>query len=321
MWNVECEEPLRLHGLPVAGAVSNQNYDMNRTAHTASEAGDSLRSDAADCPPRSTLHVPHSEHSFSNGFTLIEIMVAILLVLLASTMTYITFATVTRAWRNGSKLAEDLHHGDYVMDQLVMGLRSAYFPDAHGQVTAYGFWLQDNGSGSDAKDTISWVKQGTALTESNSVTVSGPHRVYFSVEENEDGVPSAAVRYWRPFALADDFDPMQLPPEFISSRITGFNCRVATNNPDGTWEWSDLWEKENTNRLPPAVELTLYLQPLEKDGPPVEITRCVEIPVWRLSWGGSGPPSGPFSPASGPFAPGTMPATNRPTPVIIKPKR
>lgn len=268
---------------------------MKSELHIGSETADGMSSDAAACLPRSTLHVPHSVHSLSAGFTLIEIMVAVLLVLLASTMTYVTFAAVTRAWRNGSKLAEDLHHGDYVMDQLVMGLRSAYFPDAPGKVTTYGFWLQDNGSGSDSKDTISWVKQGTALTESNSATVSGPHRVYFSVEENEDGLPAAAVRYWRPFALPDDFDPMQLPPEFISSRITGFNCRVATNNPDGTMEWSDLWEKDSTNTLPPAVELTLYLQPLEKDGPSVEVTRCVEIPVWRLSQGG-GQPSGAFVP-------------------------
>lgn len=238
--------------------------------------------------------VPPSAFRARHGFTLLEIMMAMLLVLIASTMTYITFVAVTKAWRNGTKLAEDLHHGDFVMDQLVTGLRSAYFPDAQGKVTAYGFWLQDNGSGSDAADTISWVKQGTALTESNSTTVSGPHRVHFSVESDEEGAPAASVRYWRPFAQPDDFDPMLKPPEFISGRIRGFNCRVATNTTDGSWEWSDIWEKDDTNRLPRAVELTLYLEPLAKDRPPVEIVRCVEIPVWRLSWGGGGPPDGPF---------------------------
>ncbi len=217
---------------------------------------------------------------------------AVLLVLLASTMTYVTFAAVAKAWRNGTKIAEDLHHGDFVMDQLVIGLRSAYFPDARGNVTTYGFWLKDGGSGSSAEDSISWVKQGTALTESNSATVSGPHRVLFSIERDDDGNPAAAVRYWRPFALPEDFDAMLIPPEFISSRVCGFDCRVATNTTDGTWEWSDIWEKEDTNRLPRAVELTLYLQPLSEGRDPVAITRCVEIPVWRLSWGGGGPPDG-----------------------------
>lgn len=269
-------------------------HKMTGTIHITRGRDHGLRPDVSSCLPRSTHHLLPSAIFSSRGFTLIEVMMAILLVMLAATMTYATFAAVTKAWRNGSKLAEDLHHGDFIMDQLVMGLRSTYFPDAQGQVTTYGFWLTDNGSGSSADDAISWVKQGTALTASNSVTVSGPHRVRFSIEKNEEGAPAAAVRCWRPFALPDDFDPIEIPPDFISSRVCGFNCRVATNTSDNVWEWSDVWEKEDTNRLPRAVELTLYLEPVEKNREPVEITRCVEIPVWRLSWAGGGPAAGQF---------------------------
>ncbi|MEI6807610.1 MAG: prepilin-type N-terminal cleavage/methylation domain-containing protein [bacterium] len=267
---------------------------MKRLVHITGEPDDGLMTAVSFHSPPSAIRFPPSTVSSSRGFTLVEIMVAILLVLMASTMTYVTFAAVTKAWRNGSRMAEDLNHGDFIMDQLVMGLRSAYFPDAQGQVATYGFWLTDSGSGSSSDDAISWVKQGTALTESNSVTVAGPHRVRFSIEKNEDGVPSAAVRYWRPFALPDDFDPMAIQPEFISSRVCGFNCRVATNTSENIWEWSDIWEKDDTNRLPRAVELTIYLEPIGKDRAPVEITRCVEIPVWRLSWGGGGPAAGQF---------------------------
>ena len=80
-----------------------------------------------------------------------------------------------------------------------------------------------------------------------------------------------------------DFDPNQLKPVFLSTRIVGFNCRVSTNLTRDGWTWEDTWEDDRTNRLPQAVELSLYLEPLEEGGDPVEIKRSVEIPVWELS--------------------------------------
>jgi len=35
----------------------------------------------------------------------------------------------------------------------------------------------------------------------------------------------------------------------------------------------------NTNNLPPAVEVTLYLKPLDEHEPPIEMKRYVRIPV------------------------------------------
>jgi hypothetical protein len=220
-----------------------------------------------------------------NGFTLLELLVAVLLVMMAFTMIYATFTTVTKSWRMGNELAEDLHHGDFVMDQLVMGLRSTYYPDAAGRVVDYGFILEDTGAGENSADSISWVKRGYAFTATNSPTVAGPHRLKFSMEDNGDGDLAPAVRFWRPYALPEDFDyEKDVDAELISGRVRGFNCRVATNMIDGEWEWEDTWEDECTNRLPLAVELTLYLEPLEEDGECIKMMRFVEIPVAHLSW-------------------------------------
>jgi prepilin-type N-terminal cleavage/methylation domain-containing protein len=257
------------------------------------------------------------------GFTMIEIMVALALVSMAAAMTYVTFHGVVNAWRRGTALAEDLHHGDFVMDQLVLGLRSAYYPDSGGSVRGYGLWLEDNGSGESAADSISWVKQGSALTDSNSPTVAGPHRIQFLMTEDDQGHRVPAVRVWRPYATAKDFDYTTLDAQILSSRIHGFDCRVATNKEDGAWVWSETWEDENTNRLPMAVELTLYLAPLEPGRPPIPLKQCVEIPVWKLSGGpvagtlGTTPsPPSPFIPPPPPRFP-TPP--NVPTPPLIIP--
>lgn len=231
-----------------------------------------------------TVKRRHQPTTAERGFTLLELMLALALGILASTMVVVTFAVVVKAWRTGAGLTDDLHHGDFVMDQLVSGLRSAYYPDASGRILEYGFWIEDQGSGEFARDSISWVKLGAALAEEASAAVAGPHRTKFSIEENDDMQAGAAVRFWRPYSQPEDFDPSEIPPQFISSRVTGFNCRVATNMLDGEWAWEDVWEEESTNRLPRAVELTLFLHPLDDRGEPVEMRRFVELPVSHLSW-------------------------------------
>ena len=62
------------------------------------------------------------------------------------------------------------------------------------------------------------------------------------------------------------------------------NAGMFAANPIGlsNIEWLDNWEM--TNRLPAFVELTLYLEPLEEGGQPVEIKRVVDIPVAHLGW-------------------------------------
>jgi hypothetical protein len=207
------------------------------------------------------------------------------LMVLASLMTYMTFGSVTTAWRRGNALAEDLHHGDFVMDQLVAAIRSAYYPDTGGNIVEYGFWLTERGAGEMSSDSISWVKRGSALT-GRIASPDVPHRVEFGIYADEHGNPAAGARYWwLPYAQSEEFSSEDVQPVSLSSRVMGFDCRLATNLTDEGWEWDIEWKDENTNRLPMAVELTMYLNPLEAGESPIELKRYVEIPVAHLSRG------------------------------------
>jgi prepilin-type N-terminal cleavage/methylation domain-containing protein len=230
---------------------------------------------AAHSPPRA-------------GFTLVELLVAVAILLLVSTATYAVFAAATRAWQRGLALSEDLHHGDFVIEQLVMGLRSAVW-----RGRGDGFWLRNEGSGPYAADAISWVKAGPALIGEESEAAKSLHRIEFTVRKNPDAEkPGAAITAWGDdYLQPEEFDPSRLTPVFLSSRIVGFDCRAATNNFEReTIDWQDTWEDETgpgmnlTNRLPFYVELTLYLEPLEEGEAPVAVKRCVEVPVAALSW-------------------------------------
>jgi len=129
------------------------------------------------------------------GFTLLEILFAVTILSLVSTVTFMTFSAATSAWQRGTTLADNLHHGDYVIQQLVMGLRSAYYPDGTKGAGApeYGFWHEDNGEGENAEDEICWVKLGGALVGRDSSFAETPHRVRFLLEDDEDGDSAAAV--------------------------------------------------------------------------------------------------------------------------------
>lgn len=221
------------------------------------------------------------------GFTLLELLLAVSLMAVAATVTFMVFFTATRAWKRGVALADSLHHGDFVVDQLSLALRSAYYPDTGAAGDEYGFWMED-ASGDSPRDEMSWVKLGGALVGRDWPAVGSPHRVIVSVEPDKDGRDSVCVRAWRMQGQPEEFDPVEdVEPVFLSRRVHGLNCRPAYKTDDGTIEWLDEWE--DTNRIPIAVEVTLYVDPVDDGEPPVEVKRVVSIPVASRSWdvGGS----------------------------------
>lgn len=218
------------------------------------------------------------------AFTLLEILLAIALMAVVCTVTYMTFSVCVMAWKKGQAMSDSLHHGDFTIEQLSMALRSAYFPSAKpGGDATYGFSMEDNGDGPYSSDTISWAKLGTSLVGSDCPFAGSPHRVQFFVGTDEESEQVARIRAWPLFGQDEDFDPEQdVEPMTLSRGITGFNCRPAFEMKNDEIDWLDEWEE--TNRLPRLVEITLYLKPLEEGGEPLEIKRVVTLPVAPLAW-------------------------------------
>ena len=252
---------------------------------------------------------PSAAGAALRGLTLIELLLAITLMAIIASVTYFSFSAATRAWRTGTETANSLHHADYVLEQLVMGLRSAYYPDVNQPAGAYGMMLTDNGDDASARDTLGWVKLGSALVGADSPVAGTPHRVEVSVLDpgtsDEPGLAEGglSVSAWRLVALPEDFDPTtSVKPMLLTTRVVGFNCRVL--NPENNLQegdapsiedeltWDDAWEDDRTNRLPFAVELSLYLDSGQEREPPIEVKRVVEIPCAPLSWRDKGAAGG-----------------------------
>ncbi len=218
------------------------------------------------------------------GFTLVEIILAITLVSIVSMVTYGSFSTALTAWRRGTALMDDLHHGDFVMEQLASGLRSTYYPDGSSGCVTYGFVHHNHGNGPYSSDEIGWVKIGGALVGQTCPFAGSPHRVWFRVHESPDGGREATVRAWAVVGQPEHFDPDTVERIPLSRRVVGFDCRAAFRKRADSDEidWEDEWK--DTNRVPTAVELTLYVQAASPAQDPVAIKRIVGVPVGALAW-------------------------------------
>ena len=194
---------------------------------------------------------------------------ALCILVTAFLIVHMTFTSTLKAWQRGAELVEELHHGDFVIDQLVLALRSmAFFPNAPSR---YGFWLEDHG-GAFPRDKLSWVTSSTAFIPPDSPLARGLHRVEVTIDENKDGDPCFAVSAWPHLAKEDDRGEVET--WYISSRVKGLECRTYDAKDE---EWEDTWE--DTNAVPSLIQITVYLDPLEKYGEAVKISRLVEIPI------------------------------------------
>lgn len=191
---------------------------------------------------------------------------ALTVMAVAFTVVWNTFSAVIKAWRRGGQAVDEIRHGDFVMEQLVSALRStAFFPLKPDR---YGFWLDNKGE----QDEISWVTSGTAFMPPDSPLAQGVHRLMVSIEPNDDGDESFTVRAFP--HLAEEIEKNEAPSWPISSRVKGLDVRVW-NPQDETWE--DEWE--DTNKIPGLIEVTLFMEPLERYEPPIKIARLVQIPL------------------------------------------
>ena len=253
-----------------------------------------------------------AHHGQSQAFTLVELILAITLLATVTVTAYMCLSTATRSWRVGTETADAINHGDYIMEQLLMGLRSAYYPDAGSVDGQYGMQLVNDGDGDVARDSLSWVKLGSALVGANSEVANTPHKVVLSFVgkgESEDETLAQGglvLKAWRMTALPEDFDPDDeafVKPLLLMPGIVALDFRVF--NPKGNLEdgklpgveeesefelddekkWiDDDWEGDYTNRLPYAVEATLYLEPPDERSDPIKVQRVTTLPTAFLSW-------------------------------------
>ncbi|MDD4018934.1 MAG: prepilin-type N-terminal cleavage/methylation domain-containing protein [Kiritimatiellae bacterium] len=226
------------------------------------------------------------------GFTLLELMMAIMIMAIMMILSFFCFDAVVQSWNAGMEMSDSMAQADYVMNQVVSGLRSAYYSSTVAKDEEKGFQFVDGGEGAEAHDSITWMKVGRAFV-GNLKAIDGkteiaemPHRVSLYVEEQDrDGGGGLMAKAWSSDFQPDDFDVEEDVKAFlISPKVVAMDCKVLKEPPEEKAteiKWEDEWSSSNS--LPYKVSVTLYLRPFKEGDAPVAVTRDIEIPVWDVS--------------------------------------
>lgn len=215
--------------------------------------------------------IVNRQSSIINGFTLLEVLIAMVILSIALTVAWQTFSTATRAWTGGRKVIDTMHHGDFVLGQLSSALRSMAFFDSAPE--KYGFRMENNAIGCGGH-SISWVTGSDAfIPPGEEAYTHGLHRIEVGAGRNDDGDEGFVVTVWP--HLADE-EKIEKKSWFITDSIKGLSCKAYDTEKDNEG-WTDQWD--HSNAIPGLIEITLCAEPAEEYGRPVEFRQLIELPL------------------------------------------
>ncbi|MBP5285564.1 MAG: type II secretion system protein, partial [Kiritimatiellae bacterium] len=248
------------------------------------------------------------------AFTMVEMLIAVLLVGVITTLALLTFKAVTRAWQGSAEYMDKMQRTDFALTQVISGLRSMYYPHDGGQDYKYGFVLTDNGDGEDPDDSdvIEWTKIGPAIV-GNSQVADSVHRVQLMVLEEGDRdwkepieITGLYARMCPDFALLDQLKNKDngetdytlsndelYQPLLIADGIVGFDCKVLPTADAASEETDErLFEDEfdTSNAVPYKVQLTFRIADPEGRAyrsNTAPVMRIVRIPIHEQSLDGA----------------------------------
>lgn len=253
------------------------------------------------------------------GFTLVELLVAMIISASMTALAVMTFNAVSSMWTSSTEYMDKLQRSDYALNQVVSGLKSMYYPHNGEQDEKYGFVLTDNGDGKDpdSSDIIEWAKTGQSIVGGLDATVDTVHRVQLMVLEEGDSdyrdtievtglyarlCPDPALRPEKSkdttetdysFANMDMYQPV-----LVVDGIVGMNCRVMESPKEGEEARNDetLFDDEfsKSNSVPYKVELTFWVKDPDAKSyrtNTAPLMRIVRIPIYEQSQDGASLPS------------------------------
>ena len=206
------------------------------------------------------------------GFTLLELIVAMVILTIAMSIAFQAFSGTIRGWQRGSEVIDGIKHGEFAMSQLANALDSTIF--FFNPRKSYAFEIEKGVGSGLPNDSISFVTASSAFMPDSSPLRYGPHRIKLFID-NADGGPALYSVAFPAIADPEEAEKeYNTEPHLISRSVQGLEIQVYDEEAE---EWSDDWEKENS--VPERVKVSLFVAPENEDDEPIVFTRMIEIPV------------------------------------------
>ncbi len=211
-----------------------------------------------------------------SGFTLLEMIVAIVILTIAMSIAFNAFTGTIHGWKRGTEVLDAIEHGDFAMGQLASALNSTiYFTNPR---KVYAFRFEKSNAGGLPTDMISFVTASGAFMPDGSPYVSGPHRIRLFIDDDEYGDPALFALPMPAIADEEEFeDAFEAEPILVSRAIRGLEILFWDKE---TEDWSEEWTPENS--IPERIHLSLFYVADEASGDdPVVFSRVIEPPVYE----------------------------------------
>lgn len=217
---------------------------------------------------------PNLTYRITRGFTLLELMVAMVILTIAMSIAFQAFSGTIRGWRRGTEVLEGIKHGDFAMTQLSSALNSTiYFFNPR---KSYAFKIEKDFYSGLPADTLSFVTASSAFMPEGSPLQHGPHRLKLYIDDDEEGNPALFSTAFPAVANEEDTEnEYDEVPHLVSRSVQGLEILLYDEDMD---DWiTDDWEEENS--IPEQVMIVIYVAPENEDDEPIVFTRILEIPV------------------------------------------
>lgn len=213
-----------------------------------------------------------NRHSSRHGFTLLELLVAMIILVIAMLIAFQSFSGTVRGWKRGMEVIDGIKHGDFAMNQLAAAINSTiYFSNPR---KTYAFTFEKEAMSGLPADRISFVTSSGAFLPHNSPLVRSPHRLNVFID-SEDGAQALFVTATP--AVPNDEEAEEeyaADPILVSRAVQGLEILIwdAENE-----DWTEEWEEENS--VPERIQLIVFVASDDENEDPIEFYRVVEIPV------------------------------------------
>ena len=206
-----------------------------------------------------------------NGFTLLEVIVAIIILTIALAICFQAFNSIMNSWKKSSIMAENIQQGDLLINQISSSLRSIKF--FKNDKNLYAFRYEENYINGFSADKISFVTSNKFFHHSKTFSENIPYRVCLFIDnlDNIEGLYTTSI----PITMDEDDYINNFNPEKKLVSLSVKEFEILFWNKENK-EWEKKWEKENS--IPERILLSITI--LTSDNLKSSIyDRIINIPV------------------------------------------